>query len=482
MAGWLRAHDYDLVVIGAGSAGVWASQYAARLGARVALVEKLRIGGDCTHYGCVPSKALLKAAGVAWAMRDADRFGLTAVDPAPEVRLERVMASVREAIERVYSLETPESLGRAGIDVVMGVARFVDSHTLLVGEGTRMRARWVLVCTGASPTLPSIAGLDDIEYWTYETVWAQTRLPRHLLVLGSGPVGTELSQAFARLGSRVTVFERGDRPVRIADPAASALLRGVLEEEGVQFRFGAHIDSVRQQGKSVVAVDRGEPVAGDALLVAVGRRPTVEGLALERAGVKYSERGIQVNDQLQTTQDHIYACGDVIGGFQFTHYAAWQASVAVRNILFPGRSGGVRAHVPWTLFTDPEVAHCGLSDVEARERLPSSEPVRVVTWSLDHVDRAVTDRSFNGFIKVITRADGTIVGADIVSPRAGETVHEFALAMDHRLKLGELSSTMHVYPTYAVGVQQLAADERVRGLQHSRWVKVLRQVGTLRRT
>jgi pyruvate/2-oxoglutarate dehydrogenase complex dihydrolipoamide dehydrogenase (E3) component len=443
MAGWLKAYDYDLVVIGAGSAGVWASQYAARLGARVALVEQLRIGGDCTHYGCVPSKALLKAAGVAWAVRSAAQFGLAAPGPAPEVNLERIMASVREAIERVYTLETPDSLGRTGVDVAMGAARFLDPHTLLVGQDTHVRARRVLVCTGARSTLPSIEGLENIDYWTYETIWNQTRLPRHLLVLGSGPVGTELSQAFARLGSRVTVFERGDRPLRIAD--------------------------------------RGEPVDGDALLVAVGRRPTVEGLNLERAGVKYSERGIQVNDQLRTTQDHIYACGDVIGGFQFTHYAAWQASVAVRNILFPGSSGGVRAHVPWTVFTDPEVAHCGLSELEARQRLPTSEPVRVVSWSLDHVDRAVTDRSFNGFIKVITRADGTIVGADIVSPRAGETVHEFALAMDHRLKLGELSSTMHVYPTYAVGVQQLAADERVRGVQQSRWIKLLRQVGRLGR-
>jgi pyruvate/2-oxoglutarate dehydrogenase complex dihydrolipoamide dehydrogenase (E3) component len=392
------------------------------------------------------------------------------------------MGSVREAIERVYSLETPDSLGRAGVDVALGAARFLDAHTLLVGQDRHLRARRVLVCTGARPTLPPIEGLDDIDYWTYETVWNQTRLPRHLLVLGSGPVGIELSQAFARLGSRVTVFERGDRPLRMADPAASAVLRGALEEEGVQFRFGAHVELVRPQENSVVAVDRGEPVEGDALLVAVGRRPTVEGLDLDRAGVKYSERGIQVNDRLQTTQDHIYACGDVIGGFQFTHYAAWQASVAVRNVLFPGSSGGVRACVPWTVFTDPEVAHCGLSDVEARQRFPSSEPVRVVSWSLDHVDRAVTDRSSNGFIKVITRADGTVVGADIVSPRAGETVHEFALAMDHRLKLGELSSTMHVYPTYAVGVQQLAADERVRGLQQSRWINLLRRAGALGRT
>jgi pyruvate/2-oxoglutarate dehydrogenase complex dihydrolipoamide dehydrogenase (E3) component len=178
MAGWLKARDYELVVIGAGSAGVWASQYAARLGARVALVEKLRIGGDCTHYGCVPSKALLRAAGVPWAMRSAAQFGLAAPDSAPEVNFERVMASVREAIERVYTLETPDSLGRAGVDVAMGATKFLDAQTLLVGQNRHLRARRVLVCTGARPTLPSIEGLNNIDYWTYESVWDQTRLPR----------------------------------------------------------------------------------------------------------------------------------------------------------------------------------------------------------------------------------------------------------------------------------------------------------------
>jgi pyruvate/2-oxoglutarate dehydrogenase complex dihydrolipoamide dehydrogenase (E3) component len=468
--------DYDLVVIGAGSAGVWAAPFAARLGARVALIEQERIGGDCTHYGCVPSKALLKVASVAWAARNSDRFGLPAVQAAEGVHLGRVMTVVREAIERVYSLETPESLGRAGVDVVIGAARFVDSHSVVVGEHTRIRGRYFLICTGARSQTPAIDGLAETD-WTYESVWTKTRLPPRLLVLGSGPVGTELSQAFARLGSQVTVFERGDRPLRVADPESSGVLRTVLEQEGVQFRFGAHIESVRQQGASVLVTNNAELVEGDALLIAVGRRPNVQGLNLERAGVKHSERGIRVNKHLQTSRKHIYACGDVVGGFQYTHYAAWQASIAVRNILFPGSSRGVRPHVPWTVFTDPEVAHCGSSEVEARQRFPSRAGVQVVRWQLDRLDRAVTDRSLNGFMKIIIRGDGTILGADIVSARAGETVHELALAMDHGVKLDELASSMHIYPTYAVGVQQLAAEHRLRALDSSRLLKVLRQLG-----
>src|SRR6266851_8386015 len=237
-----RVQDFDLIVVGAGSAGVWAAPFAARLGARVGLVEKGRIGGDCTHYGCVPSKALLKAAGVAWHLRTADRFGIDAVQPRLVVDLGRVMAGVRQAIDRVYAFETPEVLAQAGVDVIMGEARFEDPHTLRVGPQTRLRARHFLLCTGARPATPPIPGLDVTPYWNYQTVWRQDRLPRRLLVLGSGPVGTELTQAFGRLGSHVTVFERGDRPLRVADPEASEVLRQVVEEEGVSFRSGAAVN------------------------------------------------------------------------------------------------------------------------------------------------------------------------------------------------------------------------------------------------
>ena len=471
--------DFDLIVVGAGSAGVWAAPFAARLGARVGLVEKGRIGGDCTHYGCVPSKALLKAAGVAWHLRTADRFGIDAVQPRLDVDLGRVMAGVRQAIDRVYAFETPEMLAQNGVEVITGGARFEDAHTLRVGSHTRIRARHFLLCTGARAAMPSIPGLDATPHWTYQTVWQQHQLPRRLLVLGSGPVGTEMTQAFSRLGSQVTVFERGDRPLGIADPEASEVLRQVLEDEGVRFRFGSDVSRVREHGGAVVITDRGEEIDADALLVAVGRRPVVEGLDLERGGVKYSERGIEVNDHLQTSQKHIYACGDVIGSFQFTHYAAWQASMAVRTMLFPGSSTGVRTHIPWTVFTEPEVAQCGLSEVDARKRFPGDDNVRVARWRLDRIDRAITDQDLRGFIKVVHRSDGEVLGAQIVSARAGEIVHELSLAIDQHIKLGELASSMHVYPTYAIGVQQLAAELRLESLSASRAVKLARRLASL---
>jgi len=469
--------QYDLVVIGAGSAGVWAAPFAARLGARVALVEKDRIGGDCTNYGCVPSKALLKAAGVAWHLRTADRFGQDPVELT--VDLGRIMAVVRKAIDRAYALETPEVLAQAGVDVIQGAARFEDPHTVAVGAQTRMKARHVLVCTGAHPITPAIPGLDQTPHWNYQTVWQQDRLPDRLLVLGSGPVGTELTQAFTRFGSQVTVFERGDRPLRLADPEASAIVRQVFEDEGVQFRFGAKVEQVRSKNGTIVVTDRGDDIEGDALLVAVGRRPAVEGLDLERAGVRYSAHGIEVDEHLRTSQKHIYACGDVIGSFQFTHYAAWQASMAVRTMLFPGSSTGVRSHIPWTVFTDPEVAQCGLSEADARSRYPGREGVQVARWPLDHVDRAVTDQDLRGFIKVVHRRNGEILGAQIVATRAGEIIEEFALAIDQRIELGSLASSIHVYPTYATGVQQLAAEVRLESVARSRIVKWARRAARL---
>jgi len=257
-----NVQEYDVAVVGAGSAGVWAAPFAARLGARVALIEKDRIGGDCTHFGCVPSKALLKAAQVARHMRCADQFGIDPVQPS--IDLGRVMAGVRQAIEHVYAFETPEALRDAGVDVYLGAARFEGPHTLVVGEQTRIRAEHILLCTGARAADPSIPGLAETPHWTYETVWQQERLPRRLLVLGSGPVGIELTQAFARLGAEVTVLERGDRPLRLADPDASAVLRQVLESEGVRFRLGARVEAVRTSGDAIVVTDRGEDIEADA--------------------------------------------------------------------------------------------------------------------------------------------------------------------------------------------------------------------------
>jgi len=445
---------YDLVVIGAGSAGLSAATFAAELGARVALVDRARPGGDCLATGCVPSKTLIKVATVAWEMRHADRFALPSV--TPEIDLARVNAHVQATIERVYQFERPEVLRDKGIDFFTGGARFVDSEALAAGE-QMLRGRHFLVCTGAQPISPNLPGLQQVPFLTYEEVFHLDALPKHLIVLGTGPVGLELAQAFARLGSHVTVIGRSGRVLGRSDPAVQVAIAAVLRDDGIDLRLQGPAQEVapRATGGLQVTTPQGV-VVGDALLVALGRRPNVDGLDLDRARVAYSDRGIVVNAALRTTNPRVFACGDVVGGPQFSHYAAWQGYIAVRNALLPGTSRGIRAHVPWAVFTDPEVAAVGLTEPAARERYGNDLVVRQLP--LDHVDRAQTDGETRGLVKVVARRNGEILGAHVVASRAGEMIQEYVLAMNHGIRLDQLASAIHVYPTYATANQQVAAD------------------------
>ncbi len=450
------AREYDLIVIGAGSGGLSAAPFAAKLGARVALVEKYRPGGDCLYTGCVPSKALIKAAKVAWEMRTAAEYGLPASEP--NVDLGRVTAHIQEVIQRVYQFESAEVLADAGVDLVIGEARFLDTHTVQAGDRV-LRGRRSLICTGSRATIPPVPGLEESRFLTYDDVFQMQRLPEHLLVVGAGPIGMEMAQAFRRLGSRVTMFQRSRRLLTIADPDCSEALAGVLRDEGIAFHLGSTLEAVERTGDTVAITSGGDRIEGDQVLVAAGRKPNVEGLDLERAGVAYGPRGVPVDQYLRTNQPHIYACGDVVGSHQFTHYAGMQGYVAVRNAMLPGHSTGVLEQVPWTIFTDPEVARVGLTEPEAREQHGSE--VEVTRWPLERIDRAQTDEDRHGFIKVVHRPNGEILGAHIVAARAGEMIHEYVLAMDHSLKFGDLSSSVHVYPTYSVGNQQAAAAWRI---------------------
>jgi pyruvate/2-oxoglutarate dehydrogenase complex dihydrolipoamide dehydrogenase (E3) component len=451
--------DHDLIIIGGGSAGLTAAGFGVQLGLRVALVEKHLIGGDCTWTGCVPSKTLLKAAKVAHEMRTADRYGLTPIEP--QVDLKTVMAHVRSVVAQVYEEESPEALRADGMDVYLGPARFVDPHTLAVGD-TVLTARRFLLATGAHPFIPPIAGLDDVQYLTYERLWDLEDLPHHLLVVGAGPIGCEMSQAFRRLGTKVTLIDAEDRLLPRDEWEASWVLAEVFQAEGIHLRLGAPAERVWQDRASIHLVAGGEEVVGDALLVAVGRRPNVQGLDLEKAGVAYSAKGIQVDDYLRTSQRHIYAAGDCTGGYQFTHYAGWQAVMAVRNAFLPGASKGVTDLVPWTTFTDPEVAHVGLTEEQAREQF--GENTRLCEWPMANVDRARAEGEETGFIKLVLREDNTLLGATIVAARAGEMIHEWIMGLEHGLKADWLSSTMHVYPTYSMSSMQAAYDIRMEKL------------------
>jgi pyruvate/2-oxoglutarate dehydrogenase complex dihydrolipoamide dehydrogenase (E3) component len=445
---------YDLVVIGAGSAGLSAATFAAQLGARVALIDRVRPGGDCLESGCVPSKTLIKVAKLAWEMRHADRFGLAPTVPGIDLGL--INAHVQATVERVYQFERPETLRAAGIAFYAGGARFVGTDTVVAGDQL-LRGGGFVVCTGAHPLRPHLPGLDDVAFLTYEDVFHLDRLPPRLVVLGTGPVAVELAQAFGRLGSRVTIIGRSGHVLRRADETVQSLLERILVDDGIDLHLDAAAERVQpsDRGELRVITSRAT-VTGDALLVALGRSPNVDGLDLERAGITYTPAGIAVDETLRTSNPRVFACGDVIGGPQFSHYAGWQAYIAVRNALLPGSSRGVRSDLPWAVFTDPEVAAVGLTEKEALSRYGSG--VDIVQIDLDHVDRAQTDADLRGIIKVVLRRDGQILGAHLVAARAGEMIQEYVLAMNHRLPLDRLAGTMHVYPTYSSGSQQVEAS------------------------
>ena len=464
---------YDLVVIGAGAGGLTAARFAAQLGARVVLVERDRIGGDCTWTGCVPSKSLIRVAKVAHEVRTAARFGVSASSPI--VQMDVVRRYIDDKVRRIYTPTSPEALAREGIDVALGRAAFVDALTVRVGDRT-LPGRRFLINTGASPVIPAVSGLDRVPYLTYQGIFDNGALPESLCVIGGGPLGLEIAQAYQRLGSQVTVIAKTLLPRD--DPDAARVVRDVLEREGVRL-VAARATAVRQEGSAAVVTADGCESRAGTLLVAAGRKPNVEGLALDRAGVVCSERGIPVDDRLRTNVKHIYAAGDVIGGEQFSHVAAWQAFQAARNALLPGSASGRPNPIAWTTFTDPEVAQVGLTEAAARQRF--GDGVLIARWNLSRVDRAVCDDEQDGFVKIAATSGGVIVGATIVAARAGEMSGEMSVAIARRLKVGEIATALHAYPTYATALQQMTGDTAMHGWISSAQGRMVRRFSGLGR-
>lgn len=450
---------YDLAIVGAGAAGLIAADFALHLGAKVALVEKDRIGGDCTWTGCVPSKALIKVAKVAHEVRSASRYGINA--GAPGTDMARVRDYLEGAIAHIYKPTAPDALRQKGMDVFLGPTSFLDPWSIRTGDQV-IRSKKFLIATGARPFVPPIAGLAEVDYRTYLNIFDNERLPASMIVVGGGPVGMEIAQAYRRLGSQVTVV--AERLLPKEDSDARELMQEVFEREGVRFVWG-RAQSCRQEGNAIrVSADKGQAI-GEMLLIASGRNPNVNGLDLEKAGVKYSAKGIAVDTHLRTSAKHIYAAGDVLGGQQFSHFAGWQAFQAVRNALLPGKSAGFTNVVPRVTFTDPEVAQVGLAEQTARSTFDGHLQVR--RWPLSKVDRAVCEGDTDGFIKIIATRDGTILGATIVAGRAGEAITELAIAMAHKLTIHDLAGTIHAYPTYSTGIQlmltEMAVEARLSG-------------------
>lgn len=463
--------DYDLLIIGGGSAGLTAARFARQLELTVAIVEKGRLGGDCTWSGCVPSKTLLKAAKSTHAIRDAARFGITASEPT--IDFKSVMGRVSSVVEDIFESESPETLEAEGVDVIQGEARFINPQTVSV-DGREITARRYLVCTGASPIIPPIDGLADVNYLTYETIWGLDELPSSLAVIGGGPIGCEMAQAFCRLGSSVTLLEGAPRIMLQDEPEASEVIAQRLIQDGVDVRTNSAVQSVEKTANGVRLFLGGDTqVDASTVLVCVGRRPHVEGLGLVEASVEHGRLGIQVNKHLKTNRANIYAAGDCTGGYQFTHYAGYQGFMAVRNAFLPFNKKSVLERVPWATFTDPEVAHVGLIEEQARSRHGNN--VASETWSMAMTDRWVTEGDSPGFLKVVYLPNGKLLGATVVASRAGEMIQEWALALDQGLKLAHIAESIHIYPTYSLASQQLASKLRVDQLLAGTMGKLVRK-------
>ena len=458
----------DLTIIGGGSAGLVLAVAGAKLGKKTVLVEKHRIGGDCLWTGCVPSKALLKAAKVANYVQNSGKYGISTSETKPN--WQKVMEYVRSAqhvIEEEH--DNPERFREMGVDVIFGDGHFEARDTFVVvdrenGQTRHLRSQRYVISTGSRPLAPPIPGLDKSEYLDSENVWELEEMPESLLVIGAGPIGIELGQAFHRLGANVTIAQRSDRILTKEDTDVSEKMQQYLTSEGIDIRLNTDITKIEKHGESVkVSFSGNSPTSTngnieeffDKILVAAGRAPNVEGLELESIGVKIGQNGIVVNDQLQTHVKKIYAAGDVIGHYLFTHVAAFQAQLLVRNFLLPFSKKINYSVVPWTTFCDPEIARCGLTEIQARAQYGDVDVFRL---DQNDVDRAVADGETLGFSKVITtKWRGKIVGVHLVGANAGEVIHEYVLAMQEMIPLRKLSAMMHVYPTYSTSVWRVAA-------------------------
>jgi pyruvate/2-oxoglutarate dehydrogenase complex dihydrolipoamide dehydrogenase (E3) component len=440
------AVDYDLVVIGGGSAGLVAASAGAQLRAKVALVEKEpQLGGDCLHYGCVPSKSLIHASRVAYEVKQAARYGIDVT--LHNIHLQKVLGHVHQVIDTIQVHDSTERFETLGVDVIYGTGQFCDRHTFEV-NGRLLRARTFLIATGSRPQVPDIPGLAAAGYLTNMSVFQLSGRPASLAVIGAGPIGCELGQAWSRLGCQVTMLSSRTHILPKEEPEAAAVVQAQLIAEGITILPETRAVEVQvENGKKVITTNRRDRIVVDEILMATGRIPNVDSLNLAAAGVEVGKQGVWVNAKLQTTNPKIYAAGDVIGGYQFTHVAGYEAAIALQNALFfPTKKTDYRV-IPWATFTDPELARVGLTEAEARDRY--GQDLRILRHDFDHVDRALAEGSGVGFAKIITRNDGEILGAHLVGPAAGELIHEVILAMTYRLKVSALKSTIHVYPTLA---------------------------------
>jgi pyruvate/2-oxoglutarate dehydrogenase complex dihydrolipoamide dehydrogenase (E3) component len=475
---------YDVVVVGAGTAGLVTAKGVAGLGIglKVALIEKHLMGGDCLNVGCVPSKCLIRSARVVAQMKEADAFGVRSPESI-QVDFDRVMQRMRRIRAQISPVDSVEGAKKAGVDVFLGDGRFTGADTLEVA-GQTLRFKKAVIATGARAVHPPLEGLAEAGFLTNETVFSLTQCPKRLAVIGGGPIGCELAQVFRRFGAEVFILERGDHLLPREDADAAEIVQQTFEREGIGLFFNCQLQRVEgtPNGKVISGIQGNTPlsITVDEILVGAGRAPNVEGLNLEAVGVEYDRKqGVKVNDCLQTTNPRIFAAGDICMNWKFTHAADAAARIVIKNMLFSpfglGRSHLSQLVMPWATYTDPEVAHVGLYESEAREQGIAVETIQV---SFEHVDRAIADGEEEGFVKIHYGKGGKILGATIVARHAGEMISEITTAIVNGVGLGELANVIHPYPTQANAIKQ-AADAYRRTLLTPRSRSLLKLLSRL---
>lgn len=437
---------YDLIVIGAGSGGLVAATTGHRKGLKTALIEKNKIGGECTHYGCVPSKALLNAAKAYKSISKMKNLGIAVKQP--EVNFKQIMKGVDEIVQGIYAHETPDIFENMGIDVFVDQsgAKFIDQQTISIGT-KKLSAKNFVICTGSSPRIVPIEGIDKVQILHNENFWQLREQPQKIVFIGGGVISVEIGQALAQLGSEVIIIERNDRILKVTDPEIGEYLTNELKKDGIQLILESTIKSF-SDSKTLIYEENGEEkkVQADYFFLAAGRVANTEGLDLDHAGVDYTQHGITTNKYLQTSVAHIYACGDVTTRFKFTHTASHQANITIANILSPQSKEDDLSILPWAIFTNPQVGHVGITEQEAKERFGEKN---IKVFKVDaSIDRFITDRNTGGILKVIFNTDNQVVGAEAVGAHAGEWIQILTIAIKNNISAAQMADTIFAYPTY----------------------------------
>lgn len=454
----MKRYDYDMIVIGGGSGGLSVSAGAGQLGLKTLLIEKEeRLGGDCLHYGCVPSKTLIKSASCYHIVKNAEKYGLPKVE-VPQVDFKNIAGRIKGVIDTIQKHDSPEQMKKYNVETRFGKAAFIDDHTVEL-EGKKITSRIFVIATGSSPFIPPIEGIQDVPYVTNMNIFSMEALPPSLCVLGGGPIAMEMAQSLGRFGSEVTVVELMDQILPKEDQDVASFITRMMEKEGIRIFTGTKAVKVEREAETIkVTVDRKgkkSTLEAKALLVATGRKPTIEGLALAKAGVNHSPNGISVDKHLRTNRKNIYACGDVTGGYQFTHVASYQAGIIISSAILHLPIGVDYKNITWCTFLDPEVASAGLNETEAKKR---SIKYTVHKAEFNENDRARAEAETKGFIKILTDAKDTVIGVQIIGPHAGELIHEWVAVLNGKIGLSRIAQAIHVYPTLSEINKKISGD------------------------